>query len=141
MPTVSPPKATVPSTITQAGRGATPRASRLSFLAEIERLIGTRSAVGGAAVSPAAGFDCSGLVYYVLQSLGVHDPPRTSEAQYHWTTRISPSQLLPGDLVFTQWPGDNQSPGHVQIYMGGGKLIQSPGNTTGHVSITSLAQE
>jgi hypothetical protein len=43
--------------------------------------------------------------------------------------------------VFTQWPGDNQSPGHVQIYMGGGKLIQSPGNTTGHVSITSLAED
>lgn len=115
--------------------------TRASFLKQIQSLVGDHSAVGPAAISPAAGFDCSGLVYYALGQIGVKNPPRTSESQFNWVDKINLKQLKPGDLVFTQWPGDNSAPGHVQIYIGGGKLIQSPGNATGSVSITSLAQD
>jgi hypothetical protein len=113
-----------------------------SFLKEVESLLNDKSAVGPAAVDPSFGFDCSGLVYYALQHVGVASPPRTAQDQANWSTPITRSQLKPGDLVFSHWPGDVSSAvGHVQIYIGGGKLIQSPGNSTGHVEYTTLAQD
>ena len=44
-------------------------------------------------------FDCSGLVMYAWAHAGV-SLPHYSVAQYEDTTRISASQLQPGDLVF-----------------------------------------
>jgi hypothetical protein len=73
------------------------------------------------ATGPSA-FDCSGLVQYALTKLGVKNVPRTSEEQYAWATKISASQLQPGDLVFAQFPGDNASPGHVGVYVGNGQI-------------------
>jgi cell wall-associated NlpC family hydrolase len=66
------------------------------------------------ATGPAA-FDCSGLVQWAAQKAGFKGVPRTSEAQWNWVQKISQAQLQPGDLVFSQWPGDNASPGPVQI--------------------------
>jgi len=34
-------------------------------------------------------FDCSGLVQYTLQRLGVKNVPRTSEDQWNWVEKIS----------------------------------------------------
>lgn len=74
-------------------------------------------------------FDCSGLVEYVMQQLGVKAVPRSSEAQYGWVQKVTAANLQAGDLVFSQWPGDNQaSPGHVAIYAGGGQVIEAPGS-------------
>lgn len=85
-------------------------------------------------------FDCSGLVVYDLEAVGIQNVPRTSEGQWAWTHHINKSQLAPGDLVFSQWPGDNASPGHVQVYVGGGKVIGA--NHTGvPVQTTSLASD
>jgi hypothetical protein len=86
-------------------------------------------AVGDPYVFGAAGphaFDCSGLVYFAAHAVGLKGFPRTSEEQYAATRRIGVNDLRPGDLIFEQWPGDQAAPGHVVIWMGGGKIEQAP---------------
>lgn len=68
-------------------------------------------------------FDCSGLVYWAARKAGISGMPRTSEAQSAFCHKITKGQLKPSDLVFLQFPGDNASPGHVETYIGGGKMI------------------
>ena len=85
------------------------------------RYIGTPYVYGGSSPS---GFDCSGLVYYVLGKLGIN-APRTSQAQYAWTKRVSPQALRPGDLVFLNFPGETGA-GHVMIWLGNNKVLQAP---------------
>ena len=70
------------------------------------------------------GFDCSGLVYYVLKELG-YSPKRTAADQYSMGTYVSKSKLQPGDLVF--FAGTYKAGiSHVGIYVGDGKFIHSP---------------
>ena len=70
------------------------------------------------------GFDCSGLVYYVLKSLG-YSPNRSSVDQYKMGSYVSKSNLKPGDLVF--FAGTYKSGiSHVGIYIGNGQFIHSP---------------
>lgn len=79
--------------------------------------------VGAPYVWGAAGptsFDCSGLVVWAYAQVGI-SLPHYSGAQYLATTRISASQLQPGDLVF-YGPGGSE---HVGIYMGGNQLVQA----------------
>lgn len=74
--------------------------------------------VGKPYVFGAAGpdaFDCEGLVYYCLQSIGIKSCPRGSEEQWAWCKKIQSGPLAPGDLIFEQWPGDSEPPGHVVI--------------------------
>lgn len=93
--------------------------SGTSFVDKVKEVLGDRYVYGAAGPST---FDCSGLVQWAAHQLGI-TAPRTSEAQWAWVQKISKSQLQPGDLVFSQWPGDNASPGHVQVYVGGGNVI------------------
>ncbi len=65
-------------------------------------------------------FDCSGLTSYAWAAAGV-SLPRTSSAQYSATTRISRSELRPGDLVFYHSPIS-----HVAMYIGDGKVVEAP---------------
>ncbi len=96
---------------------------------EIARhFLGRPYSYGGS--SPASGFDCSGLVYYVYSRLGIK-LPRTSYDQYHAGQRIRASQLKPGDLVFFYGEG------HVGLYIGGGRFIHAP-HTGSRISIASL---
>jgi peptidoglycan endopeptidase LytE len=66
-------------------------------------------------------YDCSGLVQYAWGRAGVY-LPHYSVSQYEDTVRISESQLQPGDLVFYDTGGGAQ-PGHVTIYIGGGRIV------------------
>lgn len=93
-----------------------------AFVENAARYIGTPYVWGGE--SP-KGFDCSGLVDYVLTNMGIRNVPRTSEAQYAWTKRVDAKDVVPGDLVFLNFPGE-VSPGHVMIYAGGKQVIQAP---------------
>ena len=99
-----------------------PARSGDAFVVNASNYIGTPYVWGGA--SP-KGFDCSGLVEYVLSNMGLRNVPRTSEQQYAWTKRVDPAHLQAGDLVFLNFPGEN-SPGHVMIYAGGNEVIQAP---------------
>jgi cell wall-associated NlpC family hydrolase len=65
-------------------------------------------------------FDCSGLTSFAWRAAGV-ELPRTSAAQYSGTTRISRSDLRPGDLVFYHSPVS-----HVAMYIGDGKVVEAP---------------
>lgn len=79
--------------------------------------------VGSPYVWGAAGpttFDCSGLVVWAYAQVGI-SLPHYSGAQMLATTRISASQLQPGDLVF-YGPGGSE---HVAIYIGGNQLVQA----------------
>lgn len=77
------------------------------------------------------GFDCSGLVNYVLREVGIN-VPRTSYDQWKVGTRITRDQLLPGDVVFFS----NLS--HVGIYIGNGNFVHAP-YSGASVRIQSLA--
>lgn len=66
-------------------------------------------------------FDCSGLVMYAWAAAGVSLPHYTVY-QYEDTSRVSESELEPGDLVFWDIPGE-VNPGHVGMYIGGGNVV------------------
>jgi NlpC/P60 family len=94
-----------------------------AFITWLHQQLGKPYVLGGTGPNS---YDCSGLVYAGLKAIGFSSPPRTSEDQWAAFPHINRSQLKPGDLVFSQWPGDDASPGHVQVYIGGGKVLQSP---------------
>ena len=79
--------------------------------------------------------DCSGTVYFVLQSAGISDVPRTASEQYVWARKAGTFEsviskklgsfeldgMRPGDLLF--WTGtystDRDPPvTHSMIYLG-----------------------
>jgi len=98
-----------------------------------ERFLGVPYVWGGA--DPATGFDCSGLVMYAYRRLGI-DLLHFSGAQYHEGAPVPFDALAPGDLVFFD-PGP-LGPGHVGMYIGGGRFIQAP-HSGDVVKISSLS--
>jgi len=99
-----------------------------------EQFLGVPYVWGGA--DPSVGFDCSGLVMYVYRQLGI-DLLHFSGAQFHEGAPVPFAELAPGDLVFFD-PGP-RGPGHVGIYIGGGRFIQAP-HTGDVVKISSLSE-
>jgi len=87
------------------------------------------SAYVWAASGPSA-FDCSGFTQWAFAQAGV-SLPHYSGAQYAMTTRISASQLQPGDLVF--WGGGGSA--HLAIYMGSNQILHAFGSS---VAVTEL---
>lgn len=79
-----------------------------------------------------SGFDCSGLVQYVCRKNGI-SVNRVAADQIRNGTRVSKSELEPGDLVFFG-PGSIH---HVGIYIGNGQMIHAP-QTGDVVKITSI---
>ncbi len=83
------------------------------------------------ASDPRVGFDCSGLVEWVYAQVGVA-LPRTAQAQYDATLRLSQTQLGPGDLVFFANTYPSAEPiTHVGIYLGNGLMINAANPTSG----------
>lgn len=78
--------------------------------------------------SPTNGFDCSGFTQYVYAQYGVY-LPRTTYDQINCGTKVN-GDLQPGDLIFP-------NVGHVQIYIGNGKVIHAP-HTGDVIKISSL---
>jgi cell wall-associated NlpC family hydrolase len=96
------------------------------------RLQGVPYRAGG---SDMRGFDCSGLVQYVLAEYGVA-VPRVVRDQYDVGTRVRLDELKPGDLVFFTTEGRHVS--HVGIAIGGDRFVHAP-NARGTVRVDSLA--
>lgn len=67
------------------------------------------------------GFDCSGLVLYAFAGVGISLPHYTGY-QYNMGTKILPSQMERGDLIF-YGPNAEQ---HVAIYLGDGQMLEAP---------------
>lgn len=85
--------------------------------------------------SLANGFDCSGLVAHVFKAAWGIDLPHNARAQSRYGSRIEPTELRPGDLVF--YNTLNRPYSHVGIYLGQGKFIHAP-RTGARVRIESL---
>jgi len=116
---------------TPGGSAANPGSAAL--LAAQSR-IGTPYGYGGS--GPDA-FDCSGLVAYAYQQVGV-SVPRTAAQQYALARPVPRSELRPGDLVFFRISGREVS--HVGIYAGDGQFVHAP-QTGGQVRTASLDDE
>lgn len=74
------------------------------------------------------GFDCSGLVCWVLGELGISVP---EGSQGQWSsdvgTRVASGQMQPGDVVYFDMPSSEQpTPNHVGIYIGEDRMIVAP---------------
>lgn len=70
------------------------------------------------------GFDCSGLVQYVYDRIGIQ-LPRTSQQQATAGEPVAANALQPGDLIFYNEPGEGPN-SHVAIYAGSGQTIDAP---------------
>jgi murein DD-endopeptidase len=69
------------------------------------------------------GFDCSGLVRFIYDQVGIA-VPRTAAEQYSAAKPIDLDGLKPGDLLFFRTQGQRIS--HVAIYTGEGRFIHAP---------------
>jgi cell wall-associated NlpC family hydrolase len=121
----------------QAIKGPLPEGARKPFarwsesihsvrdsLATIARAqVGTKYVLGGA--SPNGGFDCSGLVKYVMAAFQV-DLPRTAAQQARTGDEISrdPNGLRPGDLLTFGKKG-RKGVSHIGIYVGQGRYVHA----------------
>jgi len=94
---------------------------RDSVVAVARQQIGRRYVFGG--TTPARGFDCSGLVKFVLAALRL-GVPRTAAEQAYSGLAVVPdtSELRPGDLVTF---GNTARAHHIGIYTGEGKFIHA----------------
>lgn len=63
------------------------------FIAEEKKFLGVPYVYGGESPS---GFDCSGLVQYSLNAIGVRGCPRTSEEQWPGASTSAMTSLSPG---------------------------------------------
>lgn len=129
VPAVPPPAMAAPAAPAEPVPPPAPSAPSVAdqIVAHAARAVGSPYVWGGA--SPVTGFDCSGLVQWVLAQVGV-DRGRDVWAQYQGGDPIAREALEPGDLVFfanTYQPGLS----HVGIYVGDGAFVDAGTERTG----------
>lgn len=78
-------------------------------------------------------YDCSGLTKASFAAAGI-SIPRTASAQYSASTKISMSDIQPGDLVFYG------SMSHVAIYLGNGQVVEAPSSGSS-VRVTTMRSD
>ncbi|MFI0940477.1 NlpC/P60 family protein [Streptomyces sp. NPDC021020] len=106
----------------QAGSTTSTSSAANSSLAD-KAIAFARAQIGEPYVWGATGpgsWDCSGLTQAAYKAAGV-TLPRTTGEQVNVGTRVSQSDMEPGDLVF--FYSDHS---HVGIYIGGGNMIHAP---------------
>lgn len=94
---------------------------RDSLVTLARQQLGRRYVLGG--TSPDKGFDCSGLIRYILAKLDVK-VPRTAAQQERvgQTVAKDTAELRPGDLVTF---GKGKRASHIGIYVGDGRFIHA----------------
>ena len=92
-----------------------------------KKYIGYNYVSGG--TTPGNGFDCSGFVYYVVNSCG-YSLSRSCQVQANSGTAVSREELAAGDLIFF-CNGANGTIGHVGIYIGDGQIVHAANSRRG----------
>jgi hypothetical protein len=85
--------------------------------------------------TPDAGFDCSGLVRYVVDRAASVNLPRTTADMSGRGESVEPDEIAPGDLIFFNTTGRAHS--HVGIYVGKLRFVNAP-STGGTVRLDYL---
>ncbi|GAA7759966.1 MAG: peptidoglycan endopeptidase [Burkholderiaceae bacterium] len=98
-------------------------------------LVGTPYRYGGN--TPDSGFDCSGLVRYVVQRAASVNLPRTTEQMGQRGTALDRRDVASGDLVFFNTTGRANS--HVGIYVGQNRFVHAPA-TGGTVRLEDMTK-
>lgn len=99
---------------------------RVELVEYAKQFLGNPYVWGGTSLTKGA--DCSGFVLSVFKKFGVK-LPHYSGAQAKSGTKISASQLQPGDLVF--YGSSKGVIGHVAIYIGNGQVIHASNPKSG----------
>lgn len=98
--------------------------------ANAERAIRLYKRRKGAGVKEIRAFDCSGLVYWALKTLGLQKKDVSSRELYKLCEEIAESELMPSDLVFHD---DGRQIVHVGAWAAGGSQIEAMGRDVGVV--------
>lgn len=99
-------------------------------------LIGTPYKYGGN--TPDTGFDCSGLVRYVLGLSSTVTLPRTSAEMFRMGGKsVGLDSLVPGDLIF--FKVKSKAINHVAVYIGENRFVHAP-STGGFVRVDVLGK-
>ncbi len=115
------------TTTSSASRSSAVSGSMASAISFAESQVGKAYVYGGTGPST---WDCSGLAQATLAKAGI-SAPRTSEEQAAASTRVSLSNLQPGDLLF--WSSDGSAAGayHVAVYTGNGAYVEAANPSSG----------
>ncbi len=99
---------------------------RVDLVEYAKQFLGNPYVWGGTSLTNGA--DCSGFVLSVFKKYGI-TLSHSSRAQANEGTKISTSELKPGDLVF--YGNGSGTINHVAIYIGGGQVIHASSPKTG----------
>ena len=98
---------------------------RVDLVSYATQFVGNPYVWGGTSLTKGA--DCSGFVMTIMAKYGVY-LPHSSKAQANCGTRISVSEVQPGDLLFYS---NGSGIGHVAIYIGNGQIVHASSPSTG----------
>ncbi len=99
---------------------------RVDLVEYAKQFVGNPYVWGGTSLTKGA--DCSGFVLSVYKKYGI-TLSHSSRAQANEGTKISVSELLPGDLIF--YANSSGTINHVAIYIGGGQVVHASNAKTG----------
>ncbi|RXZ84719.1 hypothetical protein EBB07_01485 [Paenibacillaceae bacterium] len=114
-----------------------------SIISNAKAYLGVPYEFGTGEYADSKRFDCSSFVQFLYEKQG-YQLPRTARAQAESGTKVSRSELRPGDLMFYYVPGrfkNDKEVGHVGIYMGDQQMIHSSPLPDDGVQITDINKQ
>lgn len=111
-------------TLSQIQYGMDVSSMRIDMVTYAQEFVGNPYVYGGNSLTK--GTDCSGFTKLIYQKYG-YNIPRTATTQYNYGTKISVSNLKPGDLVIY---GERKIE-HVGMYIGNNRIVHASTARTG----------